>query len=111
MKVRDHSSTGVSAMASPAKLSPRFGYHQLALTILTANGLAILLGGLAGSAAEGTKTLSADEVRDLQSKFKAERAAAETAGLTKKFSPEWFARADGFAARGDAGLTAGHLLE
>src|SRR5262249_39607610 len=31
--------------------------------------------------------------------------------LTKKFSPEWFARADGFAARGDAGLAAGHLLE
>ena len=54
-----------------------------------------------GSAAEGPRPVTADEVKDLQAKYKAERAAADNAGLAKVFSPDWFSRADAYAKRAD----------
>src|SRR5260370_9609937 len=76
------------------------------LTFLGALALALTLG-----AAEGPKPPTAEEVRDVQARYQAERKAAETAGLTKKFAPEWFRRADELAKKGDAALAAGRLLE
>src|SRR5262249_7280130 len=50
-------------------------------------------------------------VREVQSKYRQERAEADKTGLTKKFAPEWFTRADEFAKKGEAALAAGRLLE
>ncbi len=47
--------------------------------------------------------------RDLHTKFRTERADAQ--GLTKKFSPDWYQRADADAKRGDEALTAGRFVE
>src|SRR5581483_5041232 len=55
--------------------------------------------------------LSAEQVKELQAKYAAERAAADKDGLTKVFSPDWYARAEGFAKKGDAALAAGRLGE
>src|SRR5262249_51806573 len=99
---------------------PRDGGDDMALAAKTASGLAgrataLALSGIAGVAllggAEAPKGPTVDEVRDLEGKYKAERAAAESAGLTKVFSPEWFSRADDFAQSGQAALAAGRLLE
>src|SRR5262245_10756572 len=49
----------------------------------------------------------AEQARDLQSKFKAEREAAGRQG----FAPELFERADKMAARGDAALAGGQTRE
>src|SRR5262245_41779664 len=72
----------------------------------------ILLGMAAGAAvAQLPGPAPRDAVRELQSKYQQERAEADKSGLTKKFAPEWFARAEEFAKKGEAALTAGRLLE
>ncbi|HZT81069.1 MAG TPA: hypothetical protein VFA26_12635, partial [Gemmataceae bacterium] len=71
-----------------------------------------LFGAAAGLAlADAPRPLTPEAVREEQSKFRQERAAADKDGLPKKFSPEWFDRADAFAKRGAAALQAGRLLE
>src|SRR5262249_9537302 len=52
-----------------------------------------------------------DAVRDLQARFRQERSAADADGLTKKFSPEWYQRADELARRAEEALSAGRLVE
>src|SRR6266852_1724550 len=79
---------------------------RLALGLL---GLALLASP--PRAADPPKPLTADAVRGLQAKFKEERAAAETNGLTKKFSPEWYQRADDLAKRAEEALAANRLVE
>ena len=54
---------------------------------------------------------NAEQVRDLQTKFRAEREAAVSSGIAKKFAPENLRRADELAKKGDAALAAGRLLE
>src|SRR5262249_33725718 len=62
------------------------------------------------AAADAPKPVTADEVRELQAKYLAEREAAGKAGLDKKFSPDCFGRAELMAKKGDAALAAGRLL-
>ena len=54
---------------------------------------------------------TAEQVRELQGTYKAERAAVVSSGLAKKFSPDWLGQADQLAQKGDAALTAGKLME
>src|SRR5262245_19998885 len=89
----------------PTLLRPR------GLVLLGMVGLVGLLGLRGGVAAQGTKGLTAETVRDLQAKYKTERAAAESGGLTKKFSPEWYQQADGLAKRAEEALAGGRLVE
>src|SRR5262249_38146665 len=58
---------------------------------------------------EGSQAPTAEEVRDLQAKYRAERAAADQAGLPGKFPPEMFRRADQMAAKGTKALADGQL--
>src|SRR5262249_34552256 len=78
--------------------------------ISLAAGLFVVLATV-GNGQDAPKPLTAEAVKELQAKFRAERADAESSGLTKKFSPEWFARADAFAKKGDDSLNANRLLE
>src|SRR4029077_11190483 len=55
--------------------------------------------------------LTADAVRDQLKSYQTERAAADTSGLAKKFSPEWYQKADNFAKRGEEALDGGRLVE
>src|SRR5262249_32670968 len=72
----------------------------------------VLLGLASGVAAAQLPGPSPrDAVREVQSKYLQERADADKTGLTKKFAPEWFTRADEFAKKGEAALAAGRLLE
>src|SRR6516165_10853963 len=61
--------------------------HALPALALAATGLA--LAAFVAPAAEGTPGLTAEQVKELQAKFVAERAAAEKDGLTRMFSPDW----------------------
>src|SRR5436190_16592286 len=74
-------------------------------------GLALLVGLPAGDGAEVPGALAAEKVRDLQTKYQAERAAADSQGLARKFSPACYQRADALAKQGAAALAANRLLE
>src|ERR1041384_4254874 len=74
-----------------------------------AAALPILLIGLV--LAQEQKPLTADAVKEVQTKFKAERADIEANGLNKMFSPEWLVRADALSKSADAALAAGRLFE
>ena len=76
-----------------------------------AAGTALLLCALLASAADGPTTLTTEQVKELQAKYAAERAEADKEGLTKLFSPDWYARAEAFAKKGEAALAAGRLAE
>jgi len=83
----------------------------LTIGLLSAAMCAALLGIVRPSAAEGGKTLTADQVRDLQAKYLAERTALAKDGLIRKFSADAVARADQLAQKGAAALAAQRLLE
>ncbi|HEV3236596.1 MAG TPA: hypothetical protein VGZ25_06380, partial [Gemmataceae bacterium] len=51
-------------------------------------------------AADPPKPLTLEDVKALQKTYEEERQAASTNGAVKKFSPDWFTRADAFAAKG-----------
>jgi hypothetical protein len=72
---------------------------------------ALVLGAVIAAAADGPQALTAERVKDLQAKYARERADADKEGLAKKFSPDWYARAEAFAQKGEAALTAGRLAE
>src|SRR5579884_2001381 len=55
--------------------------------------------------------LTAEKVRQLQTQYQQERAAADKEGLTKKFSPEWYEQAAKLAKQGEDALAAGRLVE
>ncbi len=74
----------------------------LGLTLLTA---------LVAAAVEPAGKITPETVRQLQTQYREERAAADKEGLTKKFSPEWYERAAALAKQGDEALTAGRLVE
>ena len=67
-----------------------FGWQVVALA-----GLALTR---AATGADEPKPVTAEEVRALRANYEAERKAAEAAGLTAKFAPDWFTRADELAA-------------
>src|SRR4051812_11264801 len=71
----------------------------------------LLTFSLVQQAAEGPKPPTAEEVRGLQEKYRAERAAAEASGVAKKFAPDSLQRADQLARKGDALLAAEKLPE
>src|SRR2546425_451183 len=68
-------------------------------------GLAFVPRGIAAD--DEPKPITAQEVKDLQAKYKEERTAADKDGLTKKYSPDWFARADALAVKSEKALAAG----
>ncbi len=84
----------------------RNGRCLAALTLTVLGGL--VLRGRADTT--DNKPLTAEQVRALQSQVQAERAAAEEAGLTRRFSPQWFRQADHLTKKGAEALTAGRLL-
>src|SRR5439155_22409090 len=90
-----------------SKLSLPVGARGLAAILLAAVGFVCTVPGRGD---EPTK-LEPATVKELQNKYRADRAAAEKAGLDKVFSPEWFDRAADLAKSGDAALGAGRLLE
>src|SRR5262245_41274736 len=94
-------------MNHPGKAFHPLGRRALAAALLAGDAL---LGALPGRG-DDPRPLSAEAVKEAQAKFRAERAAADKAGLARVFSPEWFGRADGFARAGDAALAAGRLVE
>ncbi len=61
--------------------------------------------------AQPAKTLTKEDIAALQAKYDADLAAAKKAGLDRQFSPDYFAKADEYAAKGAAALKAGKLLE
>ena len=71
-------------------------------------GLSILL---AASAAEPSGKLTAEKVRQLQTKYRQERSEAEKKELTKKFSPEWYEQAAKLAKQGEEALASGRLVK
>ncbi len=87
------------------------GRSVCGLALALGGAVALIVAGWAGGAAQAPKPVTAEAVRDLQARYKAERAAAEQAGLPKMFSPDWFGRADALADNGTAALDAGRLLE
>src|SRR5258707_9377264 len=92
----------------------RFVYRQLAVfSFLGLSALVCLIGDVWQTvAADNPKSLTVDEVKALQKVYESERQAAETSGLTKKFSPDWYGRADAFAAKGkQLQENAAHLQE
>src|SRR5262249_54039325 len=76
------------------------------LAALAVAGLAALV-----PAAEPAKPLTPEAVREAKTKDNAARAAAESEGLTKKFSPDWYERAAAFAKQGEDALAANRLVE
>src|SRR5262245_14916879 len=90
-------------------LSTALSVWSRALSLALPAGLALLL-GVAGNGQE-PKPVTADTVKEIQAKFKAERADFETRGLGKVFSPEWLGRADALAKSADAALAANRLIE
>src|SRR5579875_1079574 len=73
-------------------------------------GLALLT-LLAASAVDKPSKLSTEKVRQLQTQYQQERAAAEKEGLAQKFSPEWYEQAAKLAKQGEDALAAGRLVE
>src|SRR5260370_39237211 len=63
------------------------------------------------SRAENSKGGTGDEVRTLQQKFQAERAAAQKSGSAAKFSVELFKQVDLLAKQGETEFAAGRLNE
>src|SRR5262245_38729987 len=82
----------------------------LVRSLLPAVGVALLALVPAGSGGQPA-TLTSDEVAKLEKAYHDERQAADKAGLTRTFSPEWFTRADALAKLGSAALKAGRLYE
>src|SRR5713226_3318693 len=80
-----------------------FGFGILAV-------LAVVLIGVPSHGQTG-KALTKEDIAQLQAKYEADLAAAKKAGLDKQFSPDYFAKADEYAAKGAAALKAGKLLE
>jgi WD40 repeat protein len=74
---------------------------------------AVFLSTLATVAVADDKpdTLTVETVKDLQTKFKAEREAAVAKGVVAKFPADVLAPADKAAKRGEAALAANRLLE
>src|SRR5262249_45175880 len=72
-------------------------------------GLALL--AALGAAPEAPRPLTAAAVRALQPLYQAERLEADSKGLTRVFSPEWYQRAAGLAKQGEEALAAGRLVE
>lgn len=78
-------------------------------------GIALLLAVVAvvalllPAAADDKPGLTADQVRDLQTKFQAEREAAVSSGVAGKFAPAVLQAADQAAKKGDAALAANQL--
>ncbi|MBY0523653.1 MAG: hypothetical protein K2R98_09640, partial [Gemmataceae bacterium] len=75
--------------------------------------LALLLGvvALLPVAAADKPSVAAEQVRELQAKYKAEREAAVGSGVAGRFAPDCLRRADAFAKKGDAALAAGRFQE
>src|SRR5947209_717973 len=73
--------------------------------------LAVLAAVRPGTGAESNAGLTAAKVKDLAARYAAERAAADTEGLTRKFSPEWYEKADALGRQAEKALAAGRLLE
>src|SRR5438105_2308583 len=90
-----------------SKLSLPLGARGWTAVLLAAFGLVSVVPGRGDEPAK----LQPATVKELQDKYRADRAAAEKAGLDKVFSPEWFSRAGDLAKSGDAALAAGRLLE
>ncbi len=84
--------------------------RRTALHLFPAGILGLTLAAASGPA-EAPKGLTAENVRELQAKYQAERAEADKQGLTKQFSPEWYQRAAALAKQGEAALAAGRLVE
>src|SRR5258708_4950474 len=84
--------------------------RRLAVALAGVSLLCCLLRGR-GRAAAPAPALTADAVRELQKSYQTERAAADTSGAAKKFSPEWYEKADALAKRGAEALEGGRLVE
>src|SRR5262245_46305822 len=81
--------------------------------LLSVAGAASVLLAPAGKGADEKTAhrLAPEVVERLEKSYQEERQAAEKSGLVKKFSPEWFERADAMAKAGSAALKAGRLFE
>ncbi|HMC65516.1 MAG TPA: WD40 repeat domain-containing protein, partial [Gemmataceae bacterium] len=97
-------------MANAARAS-KGGRTPLETIRILAIGIVSLAFSGAFSASDEPKPLSADQVKELQSSYQAERAAAEKSGLSRKFAPNLLLQADELAKKGEAALAAGRLLE
>src|SRR5438067_2113155 len=89
---------------------PRLCTRALALGLFAAAGIAGV--GLTNtSAAIDASPASDQQVRDLQTKYEAERAQAEKSGANQKFSPDQLRQADLLAERGKTNVAAGRMAE
>src|SRR5919199_860159 len=88
-------------------------FHLSALRglALAGAGLLSLAAVRPGAGAEGAGKPTPESAAELQKKFASERAAAAKEGLDRKFSPEWFEKADALAKQGAAALKAKRLIE
>src|SRR5437868_6570544 len=98
-------------MATQAKVPNGGRRRALALGLLGVAGLAWIGPTLRGAPAEKAGPTTAVEARDLQTRYKAERAALQEGGKVRKFSAKAVEQADALAKKGEAALTAGRLLE
>src|SRR6185437_11152147 len=74
-------------------------------------GLSLLVMLTASAAEAPRQSFTAENVRQLQTKYEQERAAADKDERTRKFSTEWYDRAAKLAKQGSEALTAGRLVE
>ena len=94
-------------MSSSRKAVGPLSSRRLTLAV----GAGLVFGVLFAAAADGPQPLTAEQVKDVQAKYVKERADADKDGLAKKFSPDWYTRADAVAKKAETALTAGHLGE
>src|SRR3954468_8349979 len=60
--------------------------------------------GLTAATGSDPAPRAAATVKDLAARYAAERAAADTEGLTGKFSPEWYDKADALGKQAERAL-------
>src|SRR5262245_28078531 len=85
--------------------------YRWACGLATLLGVAALLGVLPALSAGGARPPTADEVRELQAKFQAERDALVKSGADKRFLPQLLTNAEGIGHRASTALTGGRLLQ